>query len=559
VNIKKLPVLLIASLCAAHPACADDALTLSLIELLVQEGVIDQKKAGKLMAIAEQRAAEKSRSEPEARKPAEVTATQGQEAPEPGDVRVTYVPDFVKEEIRRDVRRELRDEVVKEVKSHARSEQWGVPAALPDWVNRFRLSGDLRLRYENDLFASENPRFGYPDWPAINKAGGWSRLVDPYRNTSHDRDRYRMRLRLALDAQIAEYLRAGVRLTTSNDRSPIANNQTLGQYGKQYEVALDRAFLQYDYVDGKGRELANLWGGRFANPWLSSDNVYDVDLSFEGVAAAFHLPLGSTPAYRLPNPQGRQTINLGVSKPNQLFLTVGAFPLQDVELSAHDKWFWGAQTGLDWVFRDNVRLRAGLAYYDYRNIKARPNALGERTNDWSAPTFFAKGNSLARISNEQDPDLEPRLVGLASDFNVADAIVTLDWQAWGENHVMLTGNYARNLGFDRQEILRRTGLDIVPRTDAYQVRIDVGRPEINQRADWNLWWAYKYLERDSVLDAFTDSNFHLGGTDAKGWSLGFNYGLAQNTWFNARWMSASAINGPPLDIDVLLVDVNSRF
>ena len=173
--------------------------------------------------------------------------------------------------------------------------------------------------------------------------------------------------------------------------------------------------------------------------------------------------------------------------------------------------------------------------------------------------FFRKVRQTPRISNEPDPDLEPRLVGLASDFNVADAIVTLDWQAWGENHVMLTGNYSRNLGFDRREILRRTGLDLVPRTDAYQVRIDIGRPEINRRADWNVWWAYKYLERDSVLDAFSDSNFHLAGTDAKGWSLGFNYGLAQNTWFNARWMSASAINGPPLDIDVLLVDVNSRF
>jgi hypothetical protein len=539
--------------------------TLNLIDLLVQQGILDKQKAEAMVKQAEQDAARQAKAEAE--QAAETAAPAGGAAAgaataapvAPGTVRVTYVPDFVKDEIRAEVRKELRDEVVKEVKVHAKEEKWGVPAALPDWVNRFKLSSDFRARYESDFYGDDNQENSYFDWLRINRAGGITKVDDPFRNTTVDRHRYRIRLRLGLDAQIAEHLAAGVRLTTSNDRSPISINQTLGQTGQQYEIALDRAFLRYDWVGSEGTEWMNAWVGRFANPWLSTDNLFDPDLNFEGVAGVFHFPIGPAPAYKVPNPTGRQQINMGWSKPDELFLTVGAFPLQEIELESQDKWMWAAQTGLDWVFADTTRMRAAVAYYDYRNIEAQPNPLGSRVNDWTAPQFFTKGNSLARISNDGDAALEPRLVGLASDFDVFDAVLSFDYAGFGDTHVMLTGNYSKNFGFDRAEILRRTGQDIQPRTTAYQVRLDVGNPDPRQFADWNVWWAYKYLERDAVLDAFTDSNFHLAGTDTKGWMFGVNYGLAKNTWLNARWLSAEAISGPPLDVDVLLVDLNSRF
>lgn len=71
--------------------------------------------------------------------------------------------------------------------------------------------------------------------------------------------------------------------------------------------------------------------------------------------------------------------------------------------------------------------------------------------------------------------------------------------------------------------------------------------------------AYKYLDRDSVLDAFTDSNFHLGGTNAKGWVIYGNYAFAHNLWLNLRWFSASVISGPTYDVNLLQADLNARF
>jgi hypothetical protein len=61
------------------------------------------------------------------------------------------------------------------------------------------------------------------------------------------------------------------------------------------------------------------------------------------------------------------------------------------------------------------------------------------------------------------------------------------------------------------------------------------------------------------MDAFTDSDFHLGGTNAKGWYLGTDFALRKNVWLALRWITANEISGPPLAIDVLFFDLNARF
>jgi len=96
-------------------------------------------------------------------------------------------------------------------------------------------------------------------------------------------------------------------------------------------------------------------------------------------------------------------------------------------------------------------------------------------------------------------------------------------------------------------------------TNAFQVRLDVGNAEINYANDWNLLLAYRYLERDALLDAFTDTIFHQGGTDAKGWMVGGSYGVAKNTSLMLRWFTTEAIDGPPLDINTLTMDLTMRL
>jgi len=602
-KIRSLPLasLLAGSLLStAHASDREELLTLknttlNLIQLLVEQGVLDPKKAKAMIAAAEQKAAAEAKQQLQAEAAAgeegeSKAAKTAKSAAVDKSVRVAYVPDFIKEEIRQQVRSELKDDVVKEVKAHAREEKWGIPAALPDWVNRFKLSGDVRLRGEWDYFADQNPRNGqllghdfsplsYANWLAVNNGASLLdfRTSSPaYLNTSEDVQRFRLRLRLGLDAQITDGLKAGVRLATSNSRSPVSTNQTLGQTGQQYEFALDRAFLQYDYVDDKGKDWFSVWAGRTLNPWLSTDNVFDSDLSFEGISATLRVPLpGGNPKYVPPLPNARYGTNMGFSRPNSLFLTGGIYPLEEFQITSKDKWLWGSQVGADLLFQDVSRLKLGVAYYDYHNVKGQPNtpelAGGDRADrNFTAPQFLQKGNTLLQINTDgSGAAVIPTRVGLASGFQIVNAVASYDYTGFGDTHVILTADYSKNFGFDARDIARRASRSsygivnyadgLRERTSAWQVRLDLGTPQIVKRSDWNLMFAYKYLERDAVFDAFTDSDFHLGGTNAKGWVFGASYGITTNTWLNARWMTADPIDGPKYAIDTLFVDLNSRF
>jgi hypothetical protein len=126
-------------------------------------------------------------------------------------------------------------------------------------------------------------------------------------------------------------------------------------------------------------------------------------------------------------------------------------------------------------------------------------------------------------------------------------------------HVVMVGDYVKNVGFSRSKTLARTGVDEDLQTTGYMARLAVGMPTMLLKNDWQVSVAYRYLEADAVLDAFTDSDFHLGGTNNKGFILGAQYGLGKNTWLSARWLSSNEISGLPLAIDVLQLYFNAKF
>src|SRR5262249_3860270 len=94
---------------------------------------------------------------------------------------------------------------------------------------------------------------------------------------------------------------------------------------------------------------------------------------------------------------------------------------------------------------------------------------------------------------------------------------------------------------------------------AWLTRFSIGTPEVKSFGDWSFSAAYRYVEGDALLDAFVDSDFALGGTNAQGYIVGGAFGLTNNTVLGARWLSATEISGPSLAVDVLQIDVGVKF
>ena len=77
--------------------------------------------------------------------------------------------------------------------------------------------------------------------------------------------------------------------------------------------------------------------------------------------------------------------------------------------------------------------------------------------------------------------------------------------------------------------------------------------------DWNLSAAYKYIASDATLDSLDDAEFHLGGTNARGYVLQGVVGVANSTNVSLRWLSSQVVSGEPDGNDVVLLDLNASF
>ncbi len=520
----------------------------NLVDALVAQGVLSEEQAEALQQVAANKA----------RLAAQEAAEEYDETPAGGAqakkvVRVPYVPDFVKEDIRNQVKQELRREVTEDVVATAKSERWGTADALPDWVNRFEWFGEARLRLQSTTFDDENQPFTYPNFLAINQAGS---INGPgtFFNFTEDRERARMRFRVGFNARVNDNIKVGARLTTGNENNPLSMNQTFGQSFGPYNILLDRAFIRWGFDDQYGEEWLALSGGRMPRPFLATDLVWDNDIGFEGVAATLKHRFGG----------GDDLI--GQDSHNQsVYLTLGGFPVDMDELpfdddSSNDKYLLGGQLGYIYEWDNQSSFEVAAALYDYTNIVGKFNpdgAFGSTRYDWTAPSFSTKGNTMYPIKFNASGD--PTLFGLASDFTLANITGKARFSHFAPYYVTLTGDFVKNIGFDDGDVFRRTGVRVPDRTNGWQARLDVGWARVSEFGQWNLYAGYKYLQRDAVLDAFADSNFNFFGTDAQGWLVGGNFGLAENAWVRLRYFSANEIDLAPLGVDILQLDLYTRF
>ena len=515
---------------------------INLLQGLVQKGVLTREQAEQMVKSAKEKAASDAAL-------ADQQKAQQQKA-DAGAVRVPYVPQIVKDEISKQVAAEVAPQVTKQVISEAKTESWGIPGALPDWIKRVSIGGDMRVRAEGDVFPRGNVVDTYPylNWVAINNAGGFAKAGQAaFLNTSVDHYYLLGRLRLNFDAQLDSGWSVGSRITTGTLINPDSTNQVLGQYGGRYVANVDLAYLQW--VGGNpasSRQLLTLDGGKMPNPFVSSELVWDYDVTFEGVAASYRLGLGSRASTR-----------------HYLIATVGAFPVQDDALyPSLDKWLYAGQLALDFEAATGSRIRFGAAYYDFNHIVGRQNTYestetGGQPLDFTAPPYLQKGNTVFDIRNTSDPT--QNLFALASEYHELEAIVMADYVFSPKYRLSWYADFVKNLGYNEAAVSARYGADMPARIKGYQSELSFGSNLMNHSGAWRAFAGYRYLQRDAVIDAFTDQDYHLGGTDAKGYYVGSDINFTRRTWIRMRYMSFDAIDGPPLAIDSWQVDVNARF
>ena len=500
---------------------------INLLDGLVKKGVLTKEQAQAMVNDAQAKAAATAKAQAE------------QEKAEQGAVRVPYVPQIVKDEIKQEVAQEVRPEVTKDVIDQAHAEKWGVPGALPEWITNLNIYGDIRLRAEEDLYANNNGV--YLNYPAINAAGGIGKAGDnAILNTTTDQTRERIRLRLGFDEHVTEGVSVGLQFGFDNQNFAASTNETLGSYGQNYNFAVYQAYLRYDAKSDSNLPWMTLEGGRFTNPFYSTALLWYPDLNFDGTYGTWRLGLGGSGA-----------------TPRNIFFTAGAFPLQVVQPAYQNKWLLASQLGLDWPWQDGGRARIAATYYYYDHITGVRNSVDSTLTNYTAPVLEQKGNTMFDISNNPtDPTVN--LFALAAEYHEANVTAGLEFPMAGHK-VALTADYVNNIGYNQNQIFERTGLNVPKRGVGYLAEVAFGSPITGPARSWRASVQYRYLQRDAVVDAFADQDFHYGGTDAKGYILRGDWWFLDRTSLSVRYFSANAIDNPPLGIDMIFVDVNASF
>ena len=497
---------------------------------------------------------------------AKAPAPAGDAPPKDGVVRVQHVPETVKQQLREEIRRDVMDQ--------ARAENWAQPQAVPEWTKRFRFTGDVRLRHESRLYPSGNDTSGaFPNFNEINHGAPYDASSSnpnfaPQRNVNEDRDRMRLRVRLASDIDLGEDFTAGVRVATGHNDSPVSANQTLGLNGgfTKYAIWLDRGFIRY--TSPKSADLgATLSFGRFDNPFFSSQMVWDEDVGFDGVCARLD--------YKL-------------TESVRPFATAGFFPIfnsnlnfasnQPVKTPSEDKFLYAAQVGSKFNLAKDFDLKAAAAFYMFDNVEGRLSdpyvPLSEDdagSTDETRPAFAQNGNSymalrniLPDASNGFGTTNQFQYYGLGTPFRIGTLTARADYGGFDPFHLSLTGEVVKNFGFDRD---RLRSLAVNNRENGafkggdmgYDLQLNIGAPALEKRWDWIVGLGYRYVESDAVMDAFANSDLGNGGTNLKGYTLSGSLALSHSVFVQARWFSAESIAGPTFRADTLFLDITARF
>jgi len=190
---------------------------------------------------------------------------------------------------------------------------------LPDWVQRIKLYGDFRFRYE-------------------------------YMNDDTDdtikQNRNRIRARIGLNAKLDEEWDLGFRIATGSSDTATSTNQTLDDSFEEKDLWLDLAYADYhpESLDG-----LNVIMGKMKNPFYKvgkNQVIWDGDVNPEGGAFKY-------------------TVGLGES--DVLHLNGAALWLDEREAAA-DSSIFGIQSYVKHSFDDDSHLVAGASYYDFGNI-----------------------------------------------------------------------------------------------------------------------------------------------------------------------------------------------
>jgi hypothetical protein len=236
------------------------------------------------------------------------------------------------------------------------------------------------------------------------------------------------------------------RLATGDPGDPNSTDVTLSKFVDDLAVSLDAASVELN------RPHWGVVGGKFLNPFLSTELVWDGDVNPQGVAG--HVVVGD--------------------KKSVTSTLTGVYSIVDQQVGDSSSRMAGGQLSVSAPAGSGWKITGSAAYYDYRiRSLATADAGDTRSNR------MATGGKA-----------------YLSDFDLLDALVAVDYTGFGERYPLrAVGDYVHNSG--AQDL-----------NNGWQADVYLGRSQ--RKGDLRYRYGYAMTETDAVLAAFSHDNTTLG-------------------------------------------------
>ena len=313
-------------------------------------------------------------------------------------------------------------------------------------------------------------------------------------STGTDRDnryRFRYRARLAFKKKMNDWLTVGMRFASGEDNHRSAN-RTLGV---EEDFDPDPLFIDWAYAEMKLPEISGLESriraGKIANPFIWKHGkdfiVWDNDISLEGGALMASRPL---------------------SENTDLFFNVGGFIDDENETTADPKVF-GLQIGGTTKLSDAVETGLRFSWYEWRSLDS---------------AFVGRANAEGNLDSAYDGKARIGDVTAFAKFACSDA-----WP------LEVYGTYIRNFTADSAVL---GGFPEDEEDTAWGAGFEIG-----SSSKWVKFGAgYFYVEANSVVAQFTDSDLFDGLTNRRGWAVYGSRRLAPGVELKVEFLDSDSID-----------------
>jgi hypothetical protein len=377
---------------------------------------------------------------------------------------------------------------------------------MPDWVSGYKISGDVRARYEH--LSSDNAAFV-------------------------DRERFRYRLRFGIAVNMADNLEAGFRLASGDLKGEAGNalsaNSTMQNNGSKKNIYVDLAYGKWTAINRAGWN-ATVSVGKIENPFSVTPMVFDPDYTPEGAASQ---------------------INWIINDKHSIAFTAAGFVLDEEQLSTRDPFLYGGQAIWNAKWTQKLSTSAGVGAFQIVH--------GDQLTTANVP-YVNQGNSRIAVTetvNGTQVTTFQTLRQFAPIIVDASATYTLDSFPFynGAFPIKVAGEYIQNLQTSQQN-------------NGFWTGITFGKSGTKQT--WDITYRYEQLEADAWYDqlvdddngAFWPGNYpgansafgYYGGTNVKGHMIKFNYSFTDSFTFSVTCFITDLINRDGLVADALVPD-----